>query len=321
VKPRVLVCDDQADVRIALEFLLKGAGLEAVLTDGPAAALELAAHGAMDLILTDMNFTRDTTSGAEGLALVNQLSRLPVSPRPPVVVMTAWGDVDLAVSAMRLGAVDFVQKPWDNARLLDTLNRALNNARAAQSELDIARNVQRKLLPPAQWIHPRARLTTRFEPAREVGGDFYDYALLPGERLAFLLADVSGKGVPAAMLMANLQASFRARDPLLMARPLELVRVLHDLFRASTEPSHYATLFYGCLDLSTGELRYVNCGHPSDAYPPSARPLGLLPDLAAEERLLVLAPGDCLYLCSDGVLEADLVEDDRTELTLEYLPA
>jgi sigma-B regulation protein RsbU (phosphoserine phosphatase) len=106
-----------------------------------------------------------------------------------------------------------------------------------------------------------------------------------------------------------------------MARPLELVRVLHDLFRASTEPSHYATLFYGCLDLSTGELRYVNCGHPSDAYPPSARPLGLLPDLAAEERLLVLAPGDCLYLCSDGVLEADLVEDDRTELTLEYLPA
>lgn len=319
MKPRVLVCDDQADVRVALELLLKGAGLEAVLAEGPAAALEWAARGGFDLILTDMNFTRDTTSGAEGLDLVTRLGRLAVLPKPPIVVMTAWGDVDLAVSAMRHGAVDFVQKPWDNSRLLETLARALTTSRAAQSELDIARNVQRKLLPPPEFTHPRVRLTARFEPAREVGGDFYDYALLPGGRLVFLLADVSGKGVPAAMLMANLQASFRARDPLLMARPLELVEVLHHLFRASTGPAHYATLFYGCLDLATGELRYVNCGHPSDAYPPTARPLGLLPDLDAAECAVTLAPGDRIYLCSDGVLEADLVEDDRTELTIEVL--
>ena len=112
----IVVCDDQSDVLDALGFLLKGAGYRADLTASPSQALEAVTQSRPALVLTDMNFTRDTTSGAEGLTLLDALRGL--HDAPPVIVMTAWGEVDLAVEAMRRGAADFVQKPWDNARLL-----------------------------------------------------------------------------------------------------------------------------------------------------------------------------------------------------------
>ncbi|HVX65966.1 MAG TPA: response regulator, partial [Bryobacteraceae bacterium] len=113
---RVLVADDRADVLEALRLLLKGAGHKADIVDSPLALERAAGATAYDLILMDLNYARDTTSGEEGLDL---LAKLHGGGNPaPVVVMTAWGNIDLAVEAMRRGAVDFVQKPWDNQRLL-----------------------------------------------------------------------------------------------------------------------------------------------------------------------------------------------------------
>src|SRR5262249_54589574 len=117
----VLVSDDQPDVREALRLLLKGGGHQAETVDSPHALLEAVDARTFDLILMDLNYTRDTTSGREGMDL---LAMLEARGNPsPVVVMTAWGDIELAVEAMRRGAADFVQKPWDNARLIETLER------------------------------------------------------------------------------------------------------------------------------------------------------------------------------------------------------
>ena len=126
--PRVLIADDQPAVIEALRLLLKGEGFETRAIASPADAAEALARQSFDVALIDLNYTRDTTSGQEGLDLLARLREL--DPTLPVVVMTAWGSVELAVEAMRRGARDFVQKPWDNARLLTILSTHTELARA-----------------------------------------------------------------------------------------------------------------------------------------------------------------------------------------------
>jgi DNA-binding NtrC family response regulator len=126
--PRVLIADDQPAVIEALRLLLKGEGFEARAIASPADAAEALARQSFDVALIDLNYTRDTTSGQEGLDLLARLREL--DPTLPVVVMTAWGSVELAVEAMQRGARDFVQKPWDNARLLTILRTHTELARA-----------------------------------------------------------------------------------------------------------------------------------------------------------------------------------------------
>jgi len=322
---RILICDDQSDVLSALHLLLKAAGHRTVEASSPPAAAQALAHAPVDLVLTDMNFTRDTTSGREGLELVERIRRAPDA--PPVVVMTAWGDVELAVQAMRRGAVDFVQKPWDNARLLDTVARCLAEARGARNELEIARSVQRKLLPDRVLETHGVRAEARFDPAQEVGGDYYDFFPLPGGAFAFVLADVAGKGIPAALLMANLQALFRAQPPDFLRSPRAVLERVNEKFHASTEASRFATVFYGVYE--AGALRWANCGHPAaevrrgggavDACPSTSMVLGLFPALTVEEVLMPVRSGDVIYVCSDGVLEQDVNEDDRTEIEVRIL--
>ncbi len=126
--PRVLIADDLPDVVEALRLLLKSEGFLAQTAASPASVVEQVNGADFDAVLMDLNYTRDTTSGQEGLDLLNRLRSL--DPTLPVVVMTAWGSVDLAVEAMRRGARDFVQKPWDNERLLAILHTQVELARA-----------------------------------------------------------------------------------------------------------------------------------------------------------------------------------------------
>ncbi len=130
--PTVLLADDQPDVREALRLLLKSEGIASVGTDGPAGVLESVRRDEFDCALVDLNYTRDTTSGEEGLALLQQLRQL--VPGMPVVVMTAWGNVPLAVEAMRRGAADFIEKPWDNTRLLGVLRAQIALARSERRQ-------------------------------------------------------------------------------------------------------------------------------------------------------------------------------------------
>jgi len=126
--PSILIADDQADVLEALRFLIKGEGYQAEAVTSPAAAFDAVESRDFDAVLMDLNYTRDTTSGAEGLDLLNRIQTL--DGNLPVIVMTAWGSVELAVEAMRRGARDFIQKPWDNARLSAILKTQIELGRA-----------------------------------------------------------------------------------------------------------------------------------------------------------------------------------------------
>ena len=126
--PTILIADDQADVLEALRFLIKGEGYQAEAASSPAAIVNAIEARDFDVVLMDLNYARDTTSGEEGLDLLNRVQAMDST--LPVVVMTAWGSVELAVEAMRRGARDFIQKPWDNARLSAILKTQIELGRA-----------------------------------------------------------------------------------------------------------------------------------------------------------------------------------------------
>jgi DNA-binding NtrC family response regulator len=135
---RVLVADDQLDIREALGLLLKAEGMESVIVSSPAAAIDELTTEEFDIAIIDLNYTRDTTSGKEGLDLLSQIQA--IDSDLPVIIMTAWGTIDLAVESMRRGGRDFIQKPWDNPRLISILHtqvelsRSLHRARRLEAE-------------------------------------------------------------------------------------------------------------------------------------------------------------------------------------------
>jgi DNA-binding NtrC family response regulator len=135
-RPRLLIADDQPDVLEALKLVCKGEGIDAVTQRSPAGVLAAVASESFDAALIDLNYARDTTSGQEGLALLDELQR--ADPSLPVVVMTAWGSVEGAVDAMRRGARDYVTKPWDNARLLATVRTQVELGRALRDRQQLA---------------------------------------------------------------------------------------------------------------------------------------------------------------------------------------
>lgn len=150
--PKILIADDQPDVLEALRLLLKGEGYQTEFVSSPAKVLEALKARDFDAVLIDLNYARDTTSGQEGLDLLREIQALDGA--LPVVVMTAWGSVELAVEAIRRGARDFVQKPWENERLLTTLRtqielgRALRQGRRLEAENQLLRDATRAGLPP-----------------------------------------------------------------------------------------------------------------------------------------------------------------------------
>lgn len=209
----------------------------------------------------------------------------------------------------------------DNFTLAERMAERLESERRAARELTIAQEVQSRLLPQA--APPLATLDLRGVclQARAVGGDYYDFLDLGDRRLAIVLADISGKGISAALLMANLQAHLRAQ--FLAAREdVErlLTRIDRFMFEA-TAAHHYATLFFGRYDEGTRQLTYANCGHTpplllragglAEWLSPTAPAVGLFPTWACATGAVTLAPGDTLIIYSDGVTEA---MDDSDEI-------
>jgi DNA-binding NtrC family response regulator len=168
--PRVLIADDQPDVLEALRLLLKGEGYRIESAGSPAGILESIDANEYDAVLMDLNYARDTTSGHEGLDLLSQLRSH--DPTLPIVVMTAWGSVEVAVEAMRRGARDFVQKPWENARLLTILRTQVELARALRRQQRLeAENRSLKpdtrplLIAEAMSMRPVLELISRVGPS------------------------------------------------------------------------------------------------------------------------------------------------------------
>src|SRR4030095_14473055 len=210
--PRILVADDQTDILQALRLLLTDAGFETDLVSSVGGVLDRVVGQPYDLLLMDLNYTRDTTSGREGLELLERVRTHEGT--LPVVVMTGWGSIDTAVEAMRRGAKSFVQKPWDDLTLVEVVRREVEDGMASRRrdaklarEHDEANLIQRALLPSSMPDVKGCRLPAWWPQASGSGGDCYDVFRFTDTRVGVSIADVVGKGLPAALLMSNLQAA------------------------------------------------------------------------------------------------------------------
>jgi len=327
--PRVLVADDQPDVVAALRMLLKSAGLEV----DPATSVQEVRHcldsQRYDLVLMDLNYARDTTSGREGLDLLKEIherDRL-----LPVIVMTGWGSIDTAVEAMRRGARTFVHKPWDNHSLAETVCREIEEGHAlrqsdrlAATEHSDAQAIQRALLPSTLPSMEGVGLAARWQPALAFGGDCYDVLRLTDTRMAISIADVCGKGLPAALLMSNLLASLRA-----FATPeraaSEVVTMVNRALCRQKDLRRFVTLFYALYDSAARVLTYSNAGHnpplvlrkdgSCERLSPSGTVTGIFEESKYEESRVTLEPGDRLVLYTDGITEARSAGGDEFEDT------
>jgi phosphoserine phosphatase RsbU/P len=318
---RVLIADDQPDVVEALRMLLKNAGYEIVSVSSPAAILQTLATQRFDLLLMDLNYTRDTTSGREGLDLLARLQT--VDGDLPIVVMTAWTSAEVAVEAIHKGVGDFVQKPWNNDELLATVQtqimrgQARRQAQRLEAEtgqaLEEARQIQQELLPTEIPQIPGYEMSGAWKPARLVGGDYFDVLDFGNDRVALCIADVAGKGMPAALLMSNLQAAIRS----LAAEsegPQDLCAKLNQLVCSNTAADKFITFFYGVIHAVSRKLVYSNAGHNSPILlrrdgssvrlPEGGAALGIFPEWRYETGEVQLTAGDRLVLFTDGVTEA-----------------
>lgn len=203
----------------------------------------------------------------------------------------------------------------ENGRLTATVAEEAALRERITSELEIARQVQQRLLPRAAPKVPGLDLAGHCQPAQTVGGDYFDFLITPSGSIGLAIGDVAGKGVPAALLMAGLQASLRGLTLAGISDPADLMGKLNILVYDATPINRFATFFYGLYDPSTRRLRYSSAGHnPALLYRPASAQiswlktrgvgLGLKRNSSYEQAEVVLESGDCLVLYTDGVTEA-----------------
>jgi serine phosphatase RsbU (regulator of sigma subunit) len=328
---RLLIADDQPDVLEALRLLLSQENFSMQLVTSPAALVEQLDAAPWDAVLMDLNYSRDTTSGAEGLQLLKQIRSRQHD--LPIVVMTAWGNIDLAVEAMRAGAQSFVQKPWDNRALVQVLEREVAAGRDARArserherEQRDALVIQRGLIPAVLPMTERFEIVAAWHPAGQLGGDCYDAFTFAPDVIGLSIADIAGKGLPAALLMSSLQATVRA-FALDAAPPQAVCASVNRLLCGQMIAGRFATLVYLRLDAGRGTISYANAGH----NPPllarttgevevlwaSGTVLGVFPDAEYLEAEAVLRGGDRLLLYTDGITEA--CNPDEEQFGMERL--
>ena len=344
---KMLVVDDEPDLESLIrqrfrkkirdgqyDFVFAHNGLEALA--------RLLEHKDIGVILSDINMPE-----MDGLTLLAKLNELK-NPALRTVIVSAYGDMDNIRTAMNRGAYDFVTKPVDFIDLemtiektineLDMIRNAINEHDkliAIQYDLDTARNIQSAILPKIFPPFPERNefeIFASMEPAKEVGGDLYDFFLLDNERLGFVMGDVSGKGVPAAIFMAVSRTLIRA-TALKGISPDECLTYVNSLLCRESVSSMFVTVFYGILNFKTGELNYANGGH----NPPyiisidgelrkvdltGGLALGVVEGFIYKNSVIQLKPGDTIFTFTDGVTEAmdpefELYSEERLESFLK----
>ena len=346
---RMLVVDDEPDLQTLIrqkfrkqirenryEFLFASDGAEAL------AVLEKQRD--VELVLTDINMPR-----MDGLTLLSKLRDLD-RPVLKAVIVSAYGDLQNIRKAMNEGAFDFLTKPIDLRDLDTTINKTLKELAvlkeslrvqsewtSLQHELEVARKIQQGIVPCRYPSFPdRGDIDVygQMIPARQVGGDFFDFFMLDPNHLGFVVGDVSGKGVPAAIFMAVSRGLLRA----VASRGLSPGKCLDEVNRmlcSDNEEIMFVTVFYGVLDTETGTLEFSSAGHeaPYLLRPPaqcgelktdSGIVLGVLERAKYQTQSTRLVGGDRLFLFTDGVTEAmnaheEFYGDERLASTLAGL--
>ena len=326
---KILVVDDEPDLEHLIrqkfrqqirekkfEFLFAQNGVEALQ--------RLQDDDKIDLVLTDINMPE-----MDGLTLLIKMKELQ-NPLLRAVIVSAYGDMENIRTAMNRGAYDFVIKPIDLSDLEITINKSLDDLFklkeaiqsrdqliALQNELDIARSIQMSMLPKKFPAFPERKefdIYAEMAPAKEVGGDFYDFFLIDHDHLGFAIGDVSGKGVPAALFMAVCKTVLKT-TALKGLPPGECLQQVNRILHLESVASMFVTVFYGILDLSSGEVAYCNGGH----LPPfqigkdetvtaiettGNLALGVLENAVYATKTIRLESGEGIFLYTDGITEA-----------------
>ncbi len=339
----ILVVDDEPD----LETLIRQRFRRRIRTDelrfvfahdGVQALEALEEHQEIELIMTDINMPR-----MDGLTLLNELRT--IRPKCRAVVVSAYGDMQNIRTAMNRGAFDFVTKPIDFKDLELTIEKTMTHLSmmrealkhraqllALHQELRVARDMQMSILPQRFPSTARCETHAIMTPAQDVGGDFYDVFHLPEQRLGIVMADVSGKGVPAALFMMVSRTLVKG-NAVSNLSPGEALTQVNNLLGEENERAMFVTLLFGIFDTTTGSFTYANAGHcapylvrsgekPREMPSTQGIALGVVPDFPYSEATVRLDPGDRIFLYTDGVPEAEapnkeLFEDYRLKDILE----
>lgn len=347
---RILVVDDEPDLEHLVRqkfrrkirskefnFVFANSGVEAIKK------LKDDGEGEIDLVLTDINMPE-----MDGLTLLGEIGK--IDKLLKAVVVSAYGDMENIRTAMNNGAFDFVTKPIDLADLETTINKCVSELRilkqavkshdqlvAIQKELNVATEIQTSILPrkfPPFPDRTEFEVFARMIPAREVGGDFYDFFLVDKNRIGFVIGDVSGKGVPAAMLMAVSRTLLKSTA--MRGIPTDAcMQSINDALAEDTAEDMFVTVFYGVLDTRSGTLEYCSAGH-NPPYVLSGDGgvkqldnigglfVGSMPEIEYQSKTVTLQPGETVFIYTDGVTEAESTseaqfEEERLEASLKGL--
>ena len=340
--PALLIVDDNEDNRYTLIQRLKRQGYANVTTavNGREALDRLHAQP-FDLVLLDV--TMPEMNGYEVLEHVRADSRLR---HVPVIMISAVDQIESVVRCIELGAEDYLPKPFNPTLLKARVGASLEKKRLRdeleahvariEAELDSARLIQLSMVPcnfPAPTVETPVSIFASLYPARQVGGDLYDFFYISPTKLCVVVADISGKGAAAALFMARTKTLVRTLSILLRGNadtpePHEVVTRMNAELCEDNPYSMFSTVFLATIDLVTRELHYCSCGHPrpyvvsadgvSELQSPRATPLGIRPTFAYETTKRPLRVGDCLFLFTDGVTEAmDENDEQFSEARLE----
>ena len=347
---KILSVDDETDLELLLtqffrrqirkgeyEFFFAHNGLEALQV--------LLKHPDIAIILSDINMPE-----MDGLTLLTKINEMRI-PSLKCIMVSAYGDMDNIRHAMNNGAFDFATKPIDLDDLQITIDKAVEQIeyiRSAQkehaqlvdiqSDLSVAREIQQAILPRTFELGmPDAASVDIFasmHAAKDVGGDFYDFFPIDDHRMGFTIADVSGKGVPAAIFMAVSRTLIKATGLRDMGSN-ECMRTVNDILCGESVGSMFVTVFYGIYDLKTGLVDFTNAGHNppyilhADGTVKMVKSdcnlvLGALEGIEFKNGSLQLEPGDALVMYTDGVTEAEnkvqaQFENSRLEAVLAGL--
>ena len=334
----ILVVDDEPDleplVRQRMRRQVRSGRYRLHFAGDGAEALEkLRANADIDMVVTDINMP-----GMDGLELLRALPG--VNANVKAIVVSAYGDMDNIRVAMNRGAFDFLTKPVDFDDLEVTIERtrthilewrealeSRDRLTALENELSIASEMQRAILPGAFPEGETFDLHASMVPAREVGGDFFDLVRLERGRLGMAVADVSDKGIPAALFMMSSRATLKAAA-IGEERPGHVLEEVNRSLAEDNRNTMFVTVVYAVYDTTDGHLAYANGGH-CDPVVVSAEGaarrlegtagvvLGLAPHVRYREREAHLAPGETLVLYTDGVTEAN--DPDGEEFGAERL--
>jgi len=332
---RILVVDDEPDLeQIILQKFRKQIRENlyqfTFAKNGVEALQKLEEDEGLELILSDINMPE-----MDGLTLLNKIKEME-NPLYRSVIVSAYGDIDNIRTAMNRGAFDFVIKPIDLNDLEITINKSLRDLAifkealrsrdqltVIKRELSIATEIQTSILPKTFPAFPDRKefdIFAKMIPAREVGGDLYDFFLIDKYRLGVIIGDVSGKGIASAMMMAVSKTLLKA-TALKGISPDTCLSLVNNVLVEESLPTMFVTVFYGVFDTRSGAFEYSSGGHnPVYLVSKSGEVrqlenkggvfLGGVRDIDYESNMAILQPGDTLFLYTDGVTEAMNANDE-----------